>query len=167
MIAYGIATEQSDIRVHVSVCTDVAFVFETEAMRTFLADNQGLFRDVPAYQPRVKGATARGLLVPVWLCGFVEAVSYEGHVDVKPSPNWSTSEKGSWAASVVASLAQRGRLPLYIRNASEHWSRSVQISGTDVIVSEAFRIQTKCDWKSCPDGNLFIQTHEINPLGMH
>lgn len=167
MIAYGIATEQSDMRVHVSVCTNLAFVFETEAMRKFVNEDPAGFRDVPAYQPGVKGATARGLLVPVWLAGFVEAVSYEGHVDVKPSAAWTTSQKGEWAASVVAELAKCGRLPLYIRNASEHWSRKVQISGTDVKVSEAFRIQTKCDWSSCPEGNLFIQTHEINPLGMH
>lgn len=167
MIAYGIATEQSDIRVHVSVCTDLAFVFETEAMRRFVAEDPGAFRDVPAYQQGVKAATARGLLVPVWLAGFVEAVSYAGYVDVKPSDTWSTSQKGDWAASVVAALAKAGRVPLYIKDASEHWSRKVQISGTDVIVSENFRIQTKCDWKACPEGNLFIQTHEINPLGMH
>ena len=167
MIAYGIATEQSDVRVHVSVCTNLAFVFETEAMRKFIAEDQTGFREVPAYQPGVKGPTARGLLVPVWLAEFVETVSYEGHVDVKPSSTWSTSQKGEWAASVVSTLAKAGRLPLHIKNASEQWSRKVQISGTDVIVSEAFRIQTKCDSMSCPEGNLFIQTHEINPLGMH
>lgn len=167
MIAYGIANEKSDMRVHVSVCTDFAYVFETEAMRKFLgSDGAGLCRK-PAYQAGVSQPTAYGLLVPVWLADFVTAVSYAGVVDEKPTAKWTTSEKGAWAAAVVAGLARLGRLPLFIRDASEHWDREVQISGTDVIVSEKFRIQTKCDWKASPTGNLYIQTHETNPLGMH
>lgn len=167
MIAYGIADEKSDMRVHVSVCTDLAYIFETEAMRQFLGGDGADLPRKPARQPGVSTPTAYGVIVPVWLCDFVTAVSYAGVVDEKPTAKWTTSEKGAWAASVVAGLARLGRLPLFIRDASEHWSRDVQISGTDVIVSEKFRIQTKCDWKASPTGNLYIQTHEANPLGMH
>jgi hypothetical protein len=167
VIAYGIANETSDMRVHVSVCTDLAYIFETEAMRKFIASNGDFLRRVRAYQFGVSTPTAYGLLVPLRSADFVTAVSYSGIEDSKPSQDWSTTKKGAWAASIVACLANLGRLPLYIRDASEHWSREVQISGTDVIVSESFRIQTKCDWRASPTGNLFIQTHEANPRGMH
>jgi len=167
VIAYGIANEKSDMRVHVSVCTDFAYVFETEAMRKFIASYGDSLRRAPAYQPGVAAATAYGFLVPLRLAEFVTAVSYSGITYSKPSVDWATTEKGAWAASIVAGLAKLGRLPLFIRDASEHWSRELQISGTDVVVSEKFRIQTKCDWRSSPTGNLFIQTHETNPLGMH
>lgn len=161
MIKHGIEEERSDIRVHVFY--NNACVYETQKMRDYLRENSSLRT---ANATTIVGGseikTSRGILVPVSECEFICKVE-TGCVPPELGPN-DHSEKGRWAADVVANMARKGMLPLFIRDASESWERSVQIEGTDVIVKELFRIQTKCDLRISDTGNLFVQTHEINPL---
>ena len=42
--------------------------------------------------------------------------------------------------------------------------RTMQISGTDILVSARYKIQVKCDWRVGDTGNIYLQTQERNPL---
>lgn len=164
MIKHGIEDEHSDIRVH--VFSNMACVFETQKMRDYLQSSRSLIQASASTEIRgTKIKTSHGILVPVSKCEFIcEVVTGEAAPVFGASDH---TEKGRWAAGVVALMARRGILPLFIRDASESWERSVQLEGTDVIVQERFLIQTKCDLRISETGNLFIQTHEINPLQKH
>lgn len=164
---YGILTEQSDIRAHVSVACGIVYVFPTfrgiEAIRRYTPELR------LAGQPGVSGPTGQGFLVKTeWIMDLVRVPFSE--------PFWpcfdmemSTSEKGSLAVEVVCFLMGEGKFPFWLK-AGETTNKDLQIRGTDIVVSCKKRVQVKCDWRGGDrpkgSGNLFLQKAERNPLGL-
>lgn len=170
MNEYGIQTERSHIRAHVSPTTKAVYVYRTAA--GLAAIQNGTHPKLPAFQPGHDGPTAWGYVVPVedipdirtlhltgtqWWEGFRESAD--------------TSEKGRLAVGVVQRLLQNGRFPLWVA-ADEVSDMGLQLEGTDIIAWGNWRIQVKCDYKAGPralggTGNLYLQVEEINPLGKY
>jgi hypothetical protein len=147
-------------------------VFKTEnAIRAIHANKERLFERV-AYQPGVSIPTAKGWCVPIQWIDDVRALP------CKSWPQWegfckelSTSDKGARAVDIVLALIERGRFPFWVKT-SESKDRDIQISGTDIVVDMKTNIQVKCDFDCGPKdiqgctGNVYLQTAEINPLGL-
>lgn len=164
---YGIQTEGSDIRAHVSVVNKTVYAFQTEAGIKAISDNDAPTRT--ATQPGVDGPTAEGWLVkPEWI-DDIRALRFLSW------PHWgeftqdmTTSQKGDLAVRCVIDIMAAGRFPLWIE-AGEATDKDVQISGVDILLCCKKRIQVKCDWrageKPLGTGNLFLQKAERNPLG--
>lgn len=168
LVAYGIQNEQSDVRAHVSVVKRCIYVFRTEAGQKAI-QRPGV-RKAPARQAGFSGVTAEGYLVPpnqIQDCRevkfFPEWEGWAWLVDRKTQLN--TSEKGKYAVDIVSTALRGGLIPLW-HNAEECKQIDLQISGTDIIVSNRCRIQVKCDW-TAGSPNLYLQTAECNPLGMY
>lgn len=169
LFEYGIHTEASDVRAHVSVVGRSIYAFRTRHGLDAIARLHPA--TASAWQPGVSGRTAEGWLVPpneIADCRRLRFYSW---------PRWSafsddlsTSEKGRLAVECVVESMRAGRFPFWIL-ASEDERREVQVKGTDIVVFCKQRVQVKCDWR-CGDGpgatgNLFLQRAERNPLGMH
>lgn len=168
---YGIFTEQSDIRAHVGPKAKTIYVYQTSAMREFVELNK--YATKPAYQPGYSLPTASGYCVPIAEAPFIRRLQFESYDwSGFPPSDAGTSEKGAAAVNVVCELLRRGRFPLWILSASESNDRSIQISGTDIVVVGKHKIQVKCDYLAAPkelggSGNLYIQIKERNPFGLH
>lgn len=171
LFEYGIHTEGSDIRAHVSVVHRSIFVFPTMAGVQAIEKHKSKLRTAYASQNGVSGITAEGWLVPPELIGGIRKLPYHNW------PGWdffdkkmSTSEKGKKAVSCVLSAMQIGRFPFWI-HATEDDRASVQIKGTDILVFCKKRVQVKCDYDAGPkpegSGYLFLQKSERNPLRCH
>jgi hypothetical protein len=167
---YGIEEEQSDIRAHVSFRGRCVTVFRTEDILRLVTVNE--YRHRPACQPGVNGPTAMGYLVPI--------------VDVDPryiltsevcpwdrfnDESLDLGQRGKNAVAVVKAAIKNNQFPMWVCGIVET-DKEIDIQGTDIVVHARRRIQVKCDWLACPKenggtGNLFIQTHERNPLKIH
>lgn len=170
LVNYGIQSEESDIRAHVSIATRHVYIYSTKLGLGIIAQPNG-YRLVPVYTGNIQ--TAKGYLVPPGDIPGCEHVSIpdDVFVDVKFSIRDNTSEKGRKAVLVVRQMLKRGLLPIDLK-VEEIDDEAIQISGTDIIVSTKVKIQVKCDWKAGHrelggTGNLFLQVAECNPLGMH
>ena len=165
---HGILNETSDIRAHLGVVVRKVYVFRTKVAAELLRSGHH-YQYVQAFQPGVVGPTASGFLVPP---GDIPGI----HIlaDCKDDRWWSdftteyadTSAKGDAAVAVVKRLLRRGYFPLWI-DADESGDRSIQKSGTDIIVCCKQRIEVKCDWHAgnpAKSGCLFLQVAERNPL---
>lgn len=166
LFEYGIHTENSDVRAHVSVVNKTIYVFQTrhgvEAVRT------GKWPVRPAYQDGVTGATAEGWLVPVEAIDDLRRVkfySWEGWTQFRPT--LPTSRKGTLAVLCCIAAMKRGRFPFWL-DAAEDQRENIQQLGTDILVFCRKRIQVKCDFtggdRPNGSGNLYLQRAERNPL---
>ena len=167
---YGIHNEASNIRAHVGVLSRTLFVFPTVCARRVMVS----FPVLPAFQPGVRGATARGhcvppsaidniqrlLINPKRLDGFEEALS--------------TSEKGNRAVAIVMAFLKAGRFPLWLEGEFVT-DPEIQITGTDILVRGSWKIEVKCDFRASDvlgdphprcTGNLYLQTAERNPRSL-
>lgn len=166
LFEYGIHTEQSDIRAHVSVVNKCVYVFPTKAAISAIHEHSPPSRS--AGQDGVTGKTAQGWLVRLeWINGL-QAVKPQRIKWELFKPDMSTSQKGALAVQVVCYLMKVGRFPLWI-NAKEEEDREVQIKGADIVVCCKRRVQVKCDYNAGPKpgtGNLFLQKSECNPRRM-
>lgn len=166
LFEYGIQTESSDIRAHVSVVNRTIYVFQTKE------GIAAIERDAPplrgASQPGVAGRTAEGWVVKVDSIADLRRVRFQSW------PRWqdfredlSTDAKGALAVQVVIEAMKRGRFPIWF-HALEDDRQYVQVKGTDILVFCRKRVQVKCDYKSgdapLGTGNLFLQKAERNPL---
>jgi len=167
---YGIADEQSDIRAHVSLPGRRVTVYSTDDMVTLTDSND--YRSATATQPGVDFDTAKGVLVPI-------ADIHPRYVllsDSFPWDKWIHGEmgckaKGDFAVLCVRAAIVANRFPLWVCGVVTE-DREIDIQGTDIVVAASRRIQVKYDAPSYPrenggSGNLFIQTHECNPLKIH
>jgi hypothetical protein len=169
LFPYGIRTEQSDIRAHVAVLAQRILVFKTAEMLRVIEEKR--FPSSLAFQSGINQPTAQGYLVPIKAVPDIRVLNFQSY-------NWNsfppqtalTSSRGKAAVEVVCELLKHGRFPLWIE-AEEAEDKTIQIKGTDIIITANKRIQVKCDycagektWASGCTGNLFIQTAEINPL---
>lgn len=169
LFQYGIQNERSDIRAHVSPLGKMVHVFQTRKMIEFLNEHGASLKTAPAFQPGVMGRTAEGYKVPLRLCGpLVRCLNFVSYPwDTFPPKTATTSEKGAAAVAVVVALLGMGRFPLWVV-AHDDTRKTIQISGTDIVVFANQRIQVKCDYSACPmesggTGNLYIQFAERNP----
>jgi hypothetical protein len=166
LVGYGIHTEQSDIRAHVSVVARCIYVFETyRGLDAIKAHDPKL---VPAFQVGVDGPTATGHLVKTEWIQDLRRVKYHSWHWERFSPDLSTTEKGKLAVLCVSDALRIGRFPMWL-NGTESLRKEIQISGTDIIVMCNKRIQVKCDYNGGDradggTGNLFLQNAERNPL---
>jgi len=168
LFEYGIHTENSDVRAHVSVVNRTIYVFPTrhgiEAVRAKPREKK------PAGQCGVEGPTGLGWIVPVDEIADLRRVrfqSWEGWTQFRCG--LSTSRKGALAVMCVIGAMKRGRFPFWL-DATEDERQNVQILGTDILVFCRKKVQVKCDYhggdKPAGTGNLFLQCAERNPLKM-
>ena len=175
LIEYGIQTEESDYRVHVSFDTQTVFMFPTEAGRQAVADYEDKrIRPHLATDPAVRDGdpTARGFKVFWKHIQDCQRIPIPKHIFNVHRCILSdrTSVKGEAAAGIVLEMVRNGliRLPMI---ASEVTDLGLQMRGQDMLVARGAAIQIKCDWFAghiYPDGSmrgLYLQTHERNPLG--
>jgi hypothetical protein len=164
---YGIQTDQSDIRAHVSVVNRCVFVFPTKAGLEAVEKNNAKL--VFAGQEGVSGKTSSGWLVkPEWIRGLraVRDDSFEWHLF---SQNMSTSRKGEIAVDAVRHLMAKGDFPVTL-NGIPISDKQMQISGTDLLICPELKVQVKCDYRAGPPpgtGNLYLQKAECNPRKMY
>lgn len=162
LFEYGIHTENSDVRAHVSGSNATIYVFPTKNGVKAIEENDPPLRS--AGQPGVVGRTAEGWLVkPSWVADLREVKfrSWQGWSEYRPT--MTTSEKGKLAIQCVLQVMRLGRFPFWV-DASEDDRENVQISGTDILVFARKKVQVKCDWRAGETGNLFLQRAERNPL---
>ena len=166
LFEYGITTEHSHIRAHVSVVNRTIYVFQThEGRRTIESGCWPLRR---ASQPGVTGPTAEGWCVDVNAIADIRRLKFftwEGWTQFRRELD--TSRKGALAVLCVIAAMQRGRFPFWV-DASEDDRQNVQQQGTDILIFCRKKIQVKCDYdggdKPAGTGNLFLQRAERNPL---
>jgi hypothetical protein len=166
LFEYGITTEHSDIRAHVSVVNRTVYVFQTQQGIRTIRSGQWPLRS--ASQPGVAGITADGWCVDVNAIEDLRRLkffSWEGWTQFRRE--LSTSRKGALAVLCVIAAMQRGRFPFWVE-AAEDRREDVQVQGTDILVFCRKKIQVKCDFdggdKPAGTGNLFLQRAERNPL---
>ena len=166
LFEYGIHTEASDIRAHVSVVNKTVYVFQTRNGVEAIERVRPPLRT--ASQPGVVGPTAEGWLVDVAEIPDLRRVkflSWDGWATF--AERLTTTEKGALAVRCVIATMKLGRFPFWL-DATEDERAHVQILGTDILVFCRKRVQVKCDYR-CGDrplgtGNLFLQHAERNPL---
>jgi len=168
LIEHGILQDESNYRVHVGFRVGAIYVFPTESGKE--AVRTGKYREVDAWQKGINYPTGKGI-IPPWHeikgCREVEIPDEVLKVaDCKRDDN--TSVKGQKAVAVVRSMQIMNKLPIPI-TITEVRNEDMQIAGVD-LATRLVTIQVKCDF-DCGDkgkkgtGNLFLQTHECNPLG--
>jgi hypothetical protein len=172
LFEYGIQTEHSDIRAHVSVVNKVIYVFPTQNGLAAIVEHEHEAPLVDAGQEGVIGRTACGWLIkPEWIADM-RRLPYGSW------PRWAefdnkkltTTQKGALAVDCVLQTMRIGRFPFWL-NATEDERQNVQLDGTDILVFCKKKVQVKCDAK-CGErplgtGNLFLQKAERNPLKRH
>lgn len=167
---YGIFQENSDIRAHVGPLSKTVYVFRTKDMMNEILTRR--YECKSAMQRGVDYITGWGPVVPCDL-KFVRRILWHNVA-------WWTwfrqgageTEKGNVAVKVISELMRIGRFPFWVLP-EEVTDIKLDVDGTDIIVSGKWHTQVKCDFPAGPKsidgcyGNLFIQTHECNPLGKH
>jgi len=169
LVQYGIYEEDKDIiRCHVSIKTKRVYVFSVGDVRSL---DIAKYKEVGASQSGIKTALGR-LIPPSDILNIFECMIPETWIKKAEQYALSTTSiKGQIAVSITKELLKLGRirLPLTI---SEVTDQQMQISGTDILILATIKMQVKCDWNAGHrnmggTGNLFIQTHECNPFGLH
>lgn len=165
LFEYGIHTEQSDVRAHVSVVNRRIYVFQTRAGVSAIEKYRPPLR--PAFQAGVSGKTAEGWLVRLGWINDLRILNFGswGRWD-DFSPDLTTTEKGRLAVMCVIDSMRAGRFPLWI-DATEDDRENVQLKGTDILIFARKRVQVKCDYRAGETGNVFLQKAERNPLKRH
>jgi len=171
LVDYGIQNDQSDYRAHVCFKVKEAYVFPTKS--GLLAVQSGRHGTRTAGQPGIPYKTAAGCPVPwneIEGCVAIEIAS-DIIQSIKPERQDSTSIKGRKAIQTIQEMVKRGLIPMPTW-ADEEDTHEAQLKGTDLIVTANATIQVKCDFLGGSKsrggtGNLFLQTQECNPLGLH
>lgn len=169
LVDYGIQNEESDIRVHICPQTNMAYVYQTQLCRDVVTS--GNFRQGQAYTGNI--VTGVGYLVPpeqIPECVGIDLLS-SGSAGIPFSSGESTSLKGDKAVQVVKHLIDTKQFPVKMK-ITDIDDKTMQISGTDIVIQTKLKIQVKCDYRGGPrsrggTGNLFIQTKECNPYHRH
>ncbi len=161
---YGIQNEISDLRVHVSVCNATAYTFLPSAAMDAIKAHPNL-KLKPAYQVGINYATAEGYAMPVKFIDGIKSIKIPEHIfmDANFLQSDNTTVKGNKAVFCVKEMLKRNLIP-FAFNIEEVTDRTMQIQGTDILVSARYKIQIKCDWRIGETGNIYLQTAECNPL---
>lgn len=172
LVSYGIQNEASDYRIHVAYNAMRVYVFPTESARLLISQNErNGIEPKQVYTGEI--ITAKGYLVALsYIAGLQEVII--------PPDIWNrysirkdmlTSTKGLLATEIVVDLLKRDMIPLPVKIDMAD-DKSIQISGTDILINSALRLQVKCDLPGGDKryggtGNLFIQIAECNPYQRH
>jgi len=169
LVSYGIQTEVSDIRVHVSVATRRAYVYPTSS--GLAAVQSGKYRKRPAFTGNI--ITAEGYLIPPDDIEGCKSVRIPDDVmdRLQFSEYESTTIKGEKAIEVTKELIKRGLIPITL-TVQDVTDEDMQVLGADIIVKARLKFQVKCDWRAGPreyggTGNLYLQVAECNPFKRH
>jgi len=165
LIPYGILEEESNIRVHIA--NRKIFVFKTfdgkKLVEEFIAQKIKLTK---AFQLNVDEATAYGYPVKPELIKNIKELHFDSWEEWDYfNKKWSTTEKGKWAVRCVIKLIELGLFPLWL-DVKQNENIELDIKGTDIFIGSQ-HIQVKCDYRFSDTGNLFLQTHESNPLKLY
>ncbi len=161
---YGIQNEESDLRAHVSVCNATVYTFlPSDAMDAINSHPE--IQPRQAYQSGINFATANGYPMPTKYIHGIQAIKIPQHVfmDANFMQSDNTSAKGNKAVFCIKEMLKRNLIP-FAFNIEEVTDRTMQISGTDILISAKYKIQVKCDWRVGETGNVYLQTQECNPL---
>lgn len=166
LVEYGIHTEQSDVRAHVSVVNKTIYAFPTKSGIDAVKSGKWPLR--LAGQPGVNGPTGEGWCVPLSAIHDLRRLPFStwcGWTQFRA--DLSTSRKGQLAVLCVIAAMKLGRFPFWV-DAEEDERENIQLQGTDILVFCRKKIQVKCDYNAgdrpLGTGNLFLQRAERNPL---
>jgi hypothetical protein len=164
MINYGIQNEESDLRAHVSVCNATVYLFTPENARKAIECHPEV-HPKNAFQTGVSFATANGYPMPIKFINGLKSIKIPQYIFENACflESDNTSIKGNKAVYIVKEMLKINLIP-FAFNVDEITDRTMQIRGTDIIVSARYRIQIKCDWRIGETGNIYLQTQERNPL---
>ena len=168
LIEYGIQNEESDIRIH--VCFGVGRIYSYETVHGADTIRNGRYREIPVWQKGIN--TATGYAVPIDDLEHNSIKIPDELMKEDPGDVSDLNAKGCAAVDVVRKMLIMGMIPLP-HIAKEVCEKDLQLSGCDIItISHELRIQVKCDYKGGDKhlggtGNLFLQTKECNPFGIH
>ena len=163
---YGIHTEKSDIRAHVSVVAGKTYVFWTRLAVELC--QSGKYTPKPGYQRGISTPTAMGYTIPWYEIPGIVPVGCRSIIEAQKFSEFdNTTVKGQKASKVVEHLIRAGWFPLPAMPIACEDVR-IQHSGIDLIVQGSWRIQVKCDYNAGENGtgNLYLQIAERNPFGM-
>ena len=168
LIEHGIMQEESDYRVHVGFKVGAVYVFPTESGKE--AVRSGKYPTTSAGQPGVYFTTSEGEKA-TWheIRGCTEIKIPEFLLQAaKCEKSENPSIKGRKALCIVQMMQQVGLIPIPLA-VTEVRNETMQIAGVD-LMTRPVTIQVKCDFKCGAKerggtGNLYLETHECNPLG--
>lgn len=168
LIEHGIMQDESDYRVHVGFKVGRLYIFPTESGKK--AVQSGRYPTTNAGQPGVNFITSEAVKVPWHEIKGCEEVEIPSALlwAAKCKRSEDTSAKGKKALCIVKMMQQAGLLPIPFA-VTEVREASMQIAGVD-LATRPITIQVKCDFncgakEEGGTGNLYIETHECNPLG--
>lgn len=165
LINYGIQTEESDARAHVSVSNATVYFFPTRCGMKAI-QNHPEITPRPAYTGQT--VTAMGYAVPVKEIPELKQIPIPQDVfaAAKFSESDDTSAKGNKAVFVVKEMIKRGLIPVMLKP-EEVTDENMQIKGTDIVITAKCKLQVKCDWRAGKTGNVYLQIAERNLYGKH
>jgi len=168
LVEYGIYEEKTDYRAHVCFPDGGVYLYRTNDAVDLLST--ACYPVKEAHQQGVDFATARGYIVPIPDIPGIRRFEIPGEwlAKLPVSRDSDTSAKGKAAMQVVKAMLKKGKIAFAL-NSNEVMDRQLQIEGADIIIDCHIRIQVKCDWMGglSGSGELYIQTHECNPVGRH
>ena len=168
LIEHGIMQEESDYRIHVGFEAGAIYVFPTENGKK--AVRSGEYSTTSAGQPGVYFTTSKAVLVPWHKIKGCKEIPIPPALlrAAKCRRSDSTSIKGRKALCIVQMMQQIDLVPISFA-VTEVRNETMQIAGVD-LTTRPVTIQVKCDFKCGAKerggtGNLYLETHECNPLG--
>ena len=166
LIKYGIFEEKSDIRAHVTF--EKVFVFKTKELIKLLILKGNELPEALAYQKNYNEPTAKGKLIKPAMINDIRELKFTTWNEWSDfnEKEWNTTKKGKWAVRCVIELIRIGRFPFWLE-AKQTENVKIDIQGTDILIVMNQKIQVKCDYPAFKTGNLYIQTHELNPYKLH
>jgi len=173
LIQHGIYEDESDWRIHICALIKIAYVFPTQAGKEAIKNTSSI--EKIAWQKGISYPTGRGYCIPP--NQISDCLQY--HI---PTHVWNQYQfeyydscgiKGRKAALIAKTMIEQGFIKIPMTHIDIE-NKDLQIKGYDLIVSPKYgkSIQVKCDYnggdkKLGGTGNLFLQTHELNPLNIH
>jgi len=177
LVDYGIQTEESDFHIHVGYKTQHIYIFSTKQALLTITQGDYPCKSVYTYIPELHESivTAKGYPVPIYDIPGIKEIKIPDDLyhqfPISRNVRMSTGEKGKRAVSIVKEMLKRQliNLPVGITEISE---KTMQIQGTDIIITTRLKLQIKCDWLAGMkdfggSGNVYLQVQECNPLGIH
>lgn len=164
LFTWGIQTEESDYRLHVSFATRTAYLFPTPAGLEAIAAKDRVLRFVHQRDPPFR-VTAAGYRIP-WreIEGCLElAIPEDILAEVDCRKDDKPDVKGEKAERAANLMLARGLVP-FPQQVEEVGDLDAQIRGQDLVATQEKPpvIQVKCDYSGGRFG-LFLQTMEANP----
>ena len=132
LVDYGIQTEDSDIRAHVSVVAGKVYVFPTKLAVALV--KSGKYPERKAWQPGIPYPTAKGYIIP-WrdIPNIVPVAASKFIREQNFGSEDSTTLKGEKASNVVEGLVRLGWFPLAV----------LPIWDPDLMADEVHRVAAK------------------------